>query len=281
MKENRYFPYISERDLAVDRQVRALLSRMPITLATRLYSIYALVHPHRSYVRYECGNEYTIAHLRDEVVYFPSPIPVMKLLHTSCHYKKWLGRKYSYPGFVEVEPNDVVVDCGAFVGGFSLSVIDIASHVYVFEPGRDNYRCLQRNLGRYKNASLERAGLYDKTGEFQFNISPNAVEHSLLAPDDNEINEVVTIKAYTLTDYLKGKGISHIDFCKVEAEGVEPEIIGGAGGVCVRKYAIDCSPERNGKSPVDEIVAKLFERGYEIRQRGFNLYARFKDECNQ
>ncbi|MDJ0747385.1 MAG: FkbM family methyltransferase [Xenococcaceae cyanobacterium MO_167.B27] len=274
MKEEQYFPYIRQSDLLFDRKLRAKLAKLPINIATKIYSIYSLIHFNRHYVKYKCGKEFTTAYVNKEAIIFPSPIPTLKMFLTACDYKKWLYRKYSYPGFVEVEPDDIVVDCGAFVGGFAMSVIPNAKQIHVFEPSEDNFKCVQRNLGKYENVILVNEGLYNNTTELKFNISSNPVEHSILTPDNQEIKDTVKIKVQSLYDYCQINSIYRIYFCKIEAEGVELEIIEGAKDVDVVKYAIDCSPEQEGKSPLKEIRKILLDRGYEIKRRRYNLFAR-------
>jgi len=215
-----------------------------------------------------------IARQKGGAIAFPQPLPLIKLQHIVFGYEELLQRKYCLPGFVEVEAGDVVIDCGAFVGGFSLSAAKLASEVHAFEPDEANFRCLDRNLSPYPAAKLTMAGLYDATRKIQLNVSASGVEHSLLMPDDGAPIAVREIQVFTLKDYCRDAGIPALDFVKIEAEGVELEVYDGLGDLRPRKLAIDVSPERNGQSPADEYRVRLTRDGYEIRQRLNVMFAR-------
>jgi hypothetical protein len=68
--------------------------------------------------------------------------------------------------------------------------------------------------------------------------------------------------------------LEQIDFLKVEAEGVETEIVKSMGDFPVRKLAVDCSPERDGVSNLEEIAGYLEGRGFSIMTRNWMVFAR-------
>ena len=117
-------------------------------------------------------------------------------------------------------------------------------------------------------------GLYNRAGAAQFNISASSVEHSMLQPDDGEAIAVVEIPLVTVGGYLRGKGITRLDFLKLEAEGVELEIFEGLEGFRPRKLAIDVSAERENESPAGRFIELLGRLGYETQRRGHVLFAR-------
>ena len=100
----------------------------------------------------------------------------------------------------------------------------------------------------------------------------------MLAPDNGETLGKVEISITRLDDYCRANGIDVIDFLKIEAEGVEPEVFAGLGSVTARKIAIDVSEERNGQSPAPEFWETLPKMGYELKQRGHVLFARLVSE---
>jgi FkbM family methyltransferase len=206
-----------------------------------------------------------IASQGDRQIAFPSPVPPINVVVTVQGYEQLLQRKYRFPGFAEVEAGDVVVDCGAYVGGFSLSASKIAAQVHAFEPDRDNYACLRRNFTHIDNVSLNEAGLYSESRKMNLNVSASNIDHSLLMPDDGQVIEVREIDVVALKDYADRHGVTEFDFVKIEAEGVEPEVFEGLGDLRPRKLAIDVSPERDGESPADELRERLSALGYEIR----------------
>ena len=261
-----FFP--NQPRAAIELELRLAAETMPLPESKRLalYGIFSWCLPSFAPTTFRTDGTMVIATQRDREIAFPSPVPRVKLSHIVFGYEQWLQRKYCLPGFVEVEAGDVVVDCGAYVGGFSISAAKIAAHVHAFEPDRDNFACLRRNFAHVENVSLNEVGLFSQSRRMNLNISPSSVEHSLLRPDDGQVIEVREIDVVTLKDYADRSGVTEFDFVKIEAEGVELEAFEGIDDLRPRKLAIDVSPERNGESPADQFRERLAPLGYEIRQ---------------
>ena len=205
---------------------------------------------------------------------FNRPVPQVKCLILISGYLRWLERKYALPGFCEVEPGDVVIDCGAYVGGFGLNHVGKARAVHFFEPDPKNHACLMRNIGGAAGASAHQIGLHSQTGVQSFNRSASSVEHSFLSPDDGEAVDTIEVEVSRLDDFAKAQGIDAIDFLKIEAEGLEIEVFEGLGVLSARMIAVDVSPERDGESPRAYFEEALGRRGYEVRVRRNVLFAR-------
>lgn len=238
-----------------------------------LYAAFSRMAPTLAPSTFEIDRQ-VIVRQRGREIAFPNPIPLIKFSHIAFGYEEWLEHKYALPGFVSVEPGDVVVDCGAYVGGFSLSAVKVAAEVHAFEPDPDNFACLLRNFAGVGNIRLNRAGLYDATKTVTLHLSASSVEHSLLLPDDGTVVETAEIQVFSLGEYCREHGIGRLDFLKLEAEGVELEAFEGLGEMLPRKLAIDVSPERDGESPADEFVERLSGLGFESRRRGNVLFAK-------
>lgn len=269
-----YFPNVPPESLALEGRLRSLATTLSEEKRSRLYEILSEAHPDFVASRLELTDQFLVAHQQDQQIAFPRPLPMVKFSHILCGYREWLEHKYALPGFLGVEAGDVVVDCGAYVGGFSLSAARIAKHLHAFEPAPANFACLKLNLAEFDNVTLNEAGLFSETKSMTLNMSGSSVEHSLLRPDDGDPVGLHQIEVVALTDYCRLRGIDHIDFLKLEAEGVEPEIFEGLGALRPRKLAIDVSPEREGLSPASHFESALPPLGYEIRTRGHVMFAR-------
>jgi FkbM family methyltransferase len=241
-----------------------------------LYEIFTAAHPDLVETTFVFDGNHLIARQAGREIVFPRPLPMVKFGHISCGYEEWLARKYTLPGFVWVEDGDVVVDCGAYVGGFSLGAARNASHVHVFEPEQVNFACASENLGSYSNVSLNQLGLYSESKDMKLNISQSSVEHSFLLPDDGPPIATRTVDVVALSDYFARNDIEKPDFVKIEAEGVELEVFAGLGAMLPRKIAIDVSPERNGMSSAGEFRQLLQARNYEVQQRYHVMFARLR-----
>ena len=121
-----FFPNRAPATMEFEARFRKLVSPLPEPSRLALYEMMTALHPDLVETRFEIEDEYVLAHQREAVIAFPRPLPLIKYAHLSCGYEEWLAHKYALPGFVEVKPADVVVDCGAYVGGFSLSAVRIA-----------------------------------------------------------------------------------------------------------------------------------------------------------
>ena len=269
-----YFPNQPAEMLDFESRLRHAAQMLPVPIRLAMYGLLSNTLSTLRPTEFVLRDGMTLASQNGGEIAFPDPLPLIKLSHIVYGYEEWLEHKYALPGFVEVEPGDVVVDCGAYVGGFSLSAAKKASQLHAFEPDAANFRCLSRNLAASTTARCNQTGLFDRTGRMGLNISASSVEHSLLMPDDGPPVAVHEIDVITLADYCRGHGIAALDFVKIEAEGVELEVFAGLGGMRPRKFAIDVSPERNGVSPADEFRRRLEGQGYEVRQRGHVMFAR-------
>lgn len=269
-----YFPNQPALLLEQERRFRAIAASLPEPEQLELYAALSRSVPSLAATDFRIEAEMVIAHQKDGEIAFPRPLPLVKLALVAFGYVEWLQRKYCLPGFVEVQPGDVVIDCGAYVGGFALGVAEIAAQVHAFEPDSANADCARRNLAGLANARVLESGLYDRSDEMTLNISSNSVEHSLLQPDDNIVVEKRSIPVVSLADYARANGIERYDFVKIEAEGVELEVFAGLEDMRPPRLAIDVSPERDGLSPAAEFRSRLEPLGYEVRQRGQVMFAR-------
>lgn len=204
---------------------------------------------------------------------FPRGIPPVKFVLIAYGYLAWLERKYAMPGFCEVTAGDIVFDCGAYIGGFSMSVADTAGTVYSFEPAPLNFRCLERNAAQFPNIHARAIGLGRQTGPMRLNLSKSSVEHSFLAPDRGASDRAITVDVRTARDVVAEAGLTRVDFFKIEAEGFEIEVFQGLGDLRPRKIAIDVSPERDRESPAAVLHRGLTEMGYDVRLRRNVLFA--------
>jgi FkbM family methyltransferase len=275
--EDLFFPNQPISTLELLHRFRVEVEKLPQPSRLILYEILSSCMPTLTPTKFTLSEGMVLASQNGRQICFSSPIPMVKLTQLLCGYEEVLRRKYCLPGFVEVAPGDVVVDCGAFVGGFSLSASRIAAQVHAFEPESRNFACLKRNFANVENVLANNVGLYTRSALMNLNISMSSVEHSLLAPDDGQIVSIQEIEVIGLKEYLQGRGIPKFDFVKIEAEGVELEVFDGLEDLRPGKLAIDVSPERNGESPADEFRGRLIVLGYEVRQRGHVMFARLQN----
>ena len=270
----RYFPVVSPATERLELRLRKLAAPMKEAGRRRLYGLFAALHPGLTRFRMRPAPPLIEVRQKGRRIMFPAPLPLIKYSHISYGYEKHLWRKYTLPGFVEVAPGDVVIDCGAYVGGFSLRAARIARAVHLFEPDALNAAAARANFADMDHVRVNEAGLFSSDGEMTLNIAGSSVEHSFLAPDDGEAIATRTVPVLRIDSYCTEHAPAGPDFVKIEAEGVEIEVFEGLGALRPAKIAIDVSPERDGESPAARLAAMLKERGYETRQRLHVLFAR-------
>jgi len=188
----------------------------------------------------------------------------------SKNYLEHISRKYTTTGFT-VECDEVVVDCGSFVGGFAVAASKIfgAKNVIAVEPTPLSRECLKINRSVYgleNEIKIVPVGLGASCGQFELNISKSQCDNSFLAPDAGFTGRSVSVSVLTFDELAKKYGVAADAkiFFKVEAEGFEPEVIAGIKNIKPAKIVIDVTPERDGKSPIRDIIPLLEERGYRI-----------------
>jgi FkbM family methyltransferase len=183
-------------------------------------------------------------------------------------YAKRLLRKYSYEKFVEVELGDRVVDCGAYIGAFSLLHAQTAEAILACEPAPRNYEALKLNTIAAGDIHCANVALYNHDGNLPFNYgTSNSTDSSLITPDSKHSECLPSIPVRLLSTVVRDMGWKRIDFLKLEAEGVEKTIAETVSPQLVRKLAIDCSPECDGKSPLLDIAILLAKKGYTLKAR--------------
>ncbi len=270
----RYFPVVPPAAERLEMRLRNIARNRGDATRRRLYQLFAALHPKLTPFRMRPAPPLIEVRQDGRRIMFPSPLPLIKYSHIAYGYEKHLWRKYSLPGFVEVEPGDTVIDCGAYVGGFSLRASRIAGDMHLFEPDAENAAAARANFADCPHVRVNEAGLFNSDGEMRLNISQSSVEHSFLAPDDGEVVATRSVPIHRIDTYCAENGIERLDFVKIEAEGVEIEVFEGLGKMRPGKIAIDVSPERDGQSPARKLAGRLEEMGYETRQRLHVLFAR-------
>lgn len=180
-------------------------------------------------------------------------------------FSEHLRNKYTSPGF-EVMPGDTVIDCGAFVGGFTIAASPLCTKVISIEPSSKNRACLERNVSLYglQNVEILPVAVGEKPGMANLNLSNSGCDDSLLEPDEGATGTSEEVRVLPLAQLIEDARLSDDNtFLKIEAEGFEVEAVLGLGSRRPRTITVDITPERNGESPLDEISSILKGYGYE------------------
>ena len=191
------------------------------------------------------------------------------------HRQSWILKDYRLP-FELISSSDVVIDVGANIGELGLWVTARGGRYIAFEPDPGAYKAMQNNV---PDGSLHDVALSDAEGTATFYLNTAEADSSLFKPQ--ETSESITVRTATLDRYLSEIGApDRIRLLKVEAEGMEPEVLNGARETLARvEYvAVDAGPERGGDNTVPGVVNILTNAGFEVQDcfllRGTFLFRR-------
>ena len=183
-------------------------------------------------------------------------------------FDRWLLEKYTERA-IRILPTDTVIDCGAFVGAFSIAAFKQgAKKVFSIEPSSKNYKCTNLNIQHYNAQDVITAhniGLGDTNTELELNISTQGCEDSFLECDMGSTGNTELVKVKTLDWFINEHNLDENNlYVKVEAEGFELEIVNGLEMFKPRVISIDVTPERDGLSPREDITKILNKHNYNI-----------------
>jgi FkbM family methyltransferase len=155
-----------------------------------------------------------------------------------------LDHELMYNGFEEAEtrfverllrPGMTVLDIGAHHGLYSLLAAKrVGRHgrVIAFEPSPRERRRFSKHmrLNRRRNVEVESCAVGNKPGEAELFLVDGFRDwgNSLRPPAVPEPTRKVNVQVRRLDDVLAERGIEHVDFLKLDAEGGELAVLQGA-----------------------------------------------------
>lgn len=122
----------------------------------------------------------------------------------------------------KIKKPSVIVDIGANIGFYTtiFSEIDIQNTIYSFEPDKDNFKILQKNVNKIRNSriTLENLAVGNKNAKIKLYKSHLInVDHQTYDSGENRTFELV--KCTKLDDYFPKN--TKIDFIKIDTQGFD------------------------------------------------------------
>lgn len=198
---------------------------------------------------------------------FNPHFPIINIKYNNKSISIGYRDKYLYDdGVPNVVPeqSDTVVEAGVSSGRDTAIFAKLADQVVGFEPSPRNYTRAKANLRKFDNISLHNAGFWNTKGELEIQYGESSGDDSFLTPDSDTGKTGGEVEVNTLENYVEDLNINEINFLKIEAEGAEPEIIEGMGELRPEKIVVNADEERDGESPVEEIMTSLQSKGYNL-----------------
>jgi 31-O-methyltransferase len=181
-------------------------------------------------------------------------------------YDIFINNCYDKPN-CKVEPGDVVFDIGANIGLFSYySALQGARRVYAFEPGKAQSDAIRDNFQSLGNLVIERKAVSDENGflEFSRHKTKSILSGFFTNVDENEY-ETVECPAVNLMDYCRAKGITRINFLKMDCEGSEYKIFSSLTDEFIKNIdKISMEYHDNSDGRVRPLIARLERNGFTV-----------------
>ena len=231
----------------------------------------------RSGMRVERAADMSRVEIAGRVVYWPAKADVTRLVDMYFEVFNEDNNHYFDIPEMKVKAGDVVIDCGACEGYFTLKALEAgAAKVYCIEPGKSIVECLQKSF-----ASEIKMGkvivcnnlLGDKSGPVTFAEDPGDPTICQIKQQDQEIVSDSCLQVrdmLTIDEFCVRHSIDKVDFIKADVEGGEVGLVHGAEKI-IRKYrpnlAIAVYHAPANANLIINIIKKM-SLDYKIRVKG-------------
>ncbi|MBP2656369.1 MAG: methyltransferase FkbM family [Firmicutes bacterium] len=179
---------------------------------------------------------------------------------------------------IRLQQGDVVFDCGANIGIFSVYAAAQNCKVYSFEPTPNTIDVLKKNQELYsENIIIVPQAVSDKNGTIPFYCYSKM--HTANRILDNykqyKLTQMIDVPTTTLDSFVEEKNISRVNFIKADIEGAERQLLKGAKNILKRyapKLAICTYHLPDDKEVLEKLILEA-NADYHIVYKYKKLYA--------
>ena len=159
--------------------------------------------------------------------------------------------------------NGVSVDIGGNTGQFALKYKDVFSKIHVYEPQKECYAIIKKNIEGISNISVFDEAVFHTSGKYVNLMSHHSLDSGSVAIQDDIINvkewteQIVDnqCKTISLEDIVERAGGS-VDYMKVDCENSEYHLLLNKDLSKIRYLAIELHWQM-GKDNFDRLVAYI------------------------
>ena len=180
---------------------------------------------------------------------------------------------------VTVQPGDVVIDAGSWVGDFAAYASVKGATVYAFEPTESTFEILKKTAELNGNIIPVNKGLSDENTNMTFfeNTGANTGSNSLMDKkgEQNFAEASSLVETIRLDDFVRENNLERVDFIKCDIEGFERHMLAGAQETLKRfspKLAL-CTYHLPDDPEVMEALIKQANPKYNVVQKRKKLFA--------
>lgn len=164
---------------------------------------------------------------------------------------------------------DIIIDCGAYVGQFSIlasKIVGSQGKVISLEPDPFNFNKLADNikLNQAKNIIALNKGIWNENCQLDF-VQDDHASTIGTCMNGNSDNQAISVSVITLDSLIQECNLEKVNFIKMDIEGAEIEAIQGADQLLKQfnpNLAIASYHVRNGKPTWKSLEPMLDQKGY-------------------
>jgi FkbM family methyltransferase len=217
------------------------------------------------------AGDYKLIYLRNMgyPLYWPRDIPLYNLymvISESLYEDGW--HYYEVPE-TKVKPGDVVLDCGAAEGLFTLKNLEHAQCI-VIEPSPVFIGSLAKTFDDKSNVQIIPCALSSKAGKAY--LSPGTINSFLTNVRDKHPEGFLMVNTTTIDQLVVDLGLARVDYIKGDLESFELEVLQGAVETIINhkpKIAFTTYHERNDWKEMRDFVLSLVPN-YAWRVKGLS-----------
>ena len=178
---------------------------------------------------------------------------------------------------VTVEPGDIVIDAGSWIGDFAAYASVKGATVYAFEPTDTTFEMLKRTAELNGSITPINKGLSDeKTTLTVFvNTAGNSGGNTFRDTLTDSTRPSASVEITTIDDFVRGNNLPRVDFIKADIEGFERHMLAGAQETLARfapKLALCTYHLPDDPQVLAELILKANPK-YNIVQKRKKLFA--------
>ncbi|MDR2574391.1 MAG: FkbM family methyltransferase [Desulfovibrio sp.] len=167
------------------------------------------------------------------------------------------------------EKGGVMLDVGAYSGDTCLPFLQRGWTVHAFEPDPDTRATLAKNTASFSNISIdERAAFCESNKPLPLFTSRESTGITSLYPFRPSHKPTGIINTVSLDDYCKANEIAHVDFLKIDTEGLDLFVLMGFPFERIKPECVLCEFEDGKTLPLGysmrELADFLINKGYTV-----------------
>ena len=196
------------------------------------------------------------------------------------HPLSYIESNYFDDKKLKIKPSDIIFDCGAFIGHFTIGAAKktYKGKVFAFEPFQENMKLLLKNikLNNFKNVVLIQKAVSENEKEITFCFQKGVPSGSGIYTESRaRIGESRSIQCTTIDQIFKEYALNRVDFIKMDIEGMERKALMGAKEVISKfkpKLSI-CTYHLPDDPIILPKIIKKIRSDYTIEMKIGKLYA--------